>query len=266
LALSFKPAFSRGLILYFNRTYTSKWADPDSAKSLLNLFLPFKTSGGADDWDQHVTVGFSYSLPLSLNIYTEIGYNDTPAPGLKEFISNFSHTLAFTAGLRKGISIPKFENVQSEILFEYTHLQMSPFYSQFLHSNNFYMHHQITQGYTNKGQWLGAGIGTGGNSQFLGYKIYYPSGSSNTFIYRYNYDNDFLIRETTPSQGYPPTKVAYAIWREKTALAIGIQSRFFLTNYLSLSGEFTYTGILHPYYDETNINNFHLSLAFSMSM
>jgi hypothetical protein len=228
--------------------------------------LPFKSSGGADDWDQHATVGFDYLLPQSINIYAEIGYNDTPAPDIENLISNFTHTMAFTIGLKKELLVSREKNIFSELMFEYTHLGMSPFYSQFLWSNNFYMHHLIIQGYTNKGQWLGSGTGTGGNSQYLGYKIYYPTGVSGIYIYRYNHDNDFLLRQTTPSQGYPPTKIESTIWREKTSLAVGIQSYYFFTNYLSLSGEFAYVCVLHPLYTKPNNNNFYLSLAISMDI
>jgi hypothetical protein len=58
-------------------------------------------------------------------------------------------------------------------------------------SSTFYAHHIVTQGYTNQGQWLGTGIGTGGNSQYLGFKLYFLKGYGQFFIQRRNPDLDY---------------------------------------------------------------------------
>jgi hypothetical protein len=259
LSMAFSPSFLPGFSIFYNRTYNSKFI-PESAETVVELFRFFRTSGGSDVWDQHITAGFEYLLPLvALDIYAEIGYNDTPGTTMSKLIKNISHTLAFTAGLKKGIPISTVKNIYSEILFEYSHLEMTPFYSQFYSSNSFYMHHQITQGYTNKGQWLGAGIGTGGNSQYLGFKVYYPKGFSKIFLYRYNTDNDFLVRETTPHQGYPSGK-NLKTHRERTYLTIGLEDCYFLTKNLSLLGEISFSEIFSALYDDTNLHNFHLAL------
>jgi hypothetical protein len=60
-----------------------------------------------------------------------------------------------------------------------------------MRSTTFYAHHLITQGHTNQGQWLGAGIGTGGNSQYLGFKLYFSRGYGSFFIQRRNPDLDY---------------------------------------------------------------------------
>lgn len=259
ISMAFAPSFLPGFSVFYNRTYNSKFI-PESAETVLELFRFFRTSGGSDVWDQRITAGFEYLLPLvSLNIYAEIGYNDTPGTSISRFIKNISHTLAFTAGLKKGIPLSITKNIYSEIFFEYSHLEMSSFYSQFYSSNSFYMHHQITQGYTNKGQWLGAGIGTGGNSQYLGFKVYYPKGFSKIFIYRYNTDNDFLMRETTPGQGYPIGK-NLETHRERTYLTVGFEDCYFLTENLSLLGEISFNEIFSALYNDTNLHNFHLAL------
>jgi hypothetical protein len=265
LSFAFAPSFLPSFSIFFNRIYNSKFI-PESAETVLELFRFFRTSGGSDIWDQRLTAGFEYFLPMvGLNIYTEIGYNDTPGTSIPKYIKNISHTLAFTTGLKKSIPLSTTKNVYSELLFEYSHLGMSSFYSQFYSANSFYMHHQITQGYTNKGQWLGAGIGTGGNSQYLGFKVYYPKGFSNFFIYRYNPDNDFLLRETTPSQGYPSGK-NLETHRERTYLTFGFADCYFLTKNLSMVGEISFNEIFAAFYDNTNLHNFHLSLNVALHL
>jgi hypothetical protein len=265
LSFAYAPSFLPGFCIYFNRIYTADWV-PSSALTLLHLIIPnMIKEGGADIWDQHFSLGFDYFFPkVNFDLYAEIAYNDTPGISLEKLISNFSHTIAFTAGIKKGITISNIRNIHSEIIFECTYLEMSTFYSQFYWSNNFYMHHEIVQGYTNRGQWIGAGIGTGGNSQYLGYKVYYTKGFFNIFLYRFNNDNDFMIRETTPSQGYPYGKSGINVHNQKTTLTVGLESCYFLTKNLSLTGEIAFNEIFHNFYDDSNLHNFRLALNIKM--
>jgi hypothetical protein len=48
----------------------------------------------------------------------------------------------------------------------------------------------VTQGYTHKGQVIGAGIGPGGNAQGIGVDLYAPWGKAEMFIQRDVRDND----------------------------------------------------------------------------
>jgi hypothetical protein len=261
LAFAYSPSFLPGFTVFFNQTYTAKWV-PESFFTLVDLFLPFHDEGGKDEWDIHAGAGFDYFLPqASINFYAEVYYNDTPAPGILSFISNFSHTISFTLGFKKGISINKNKNIYGELIFEYTHLEMSTFASQYLWANTFYMHHIITQGYTNRGQWIGAGIGTGGNSQFLSFNIIYPKGFFQFIISRYNPDNDFLIRHTTPYPAYPDTPIENAFWTNKTILELGVKTFFSSSKYLNLLGGIFFSPVLNNNYGEFNIYNFHLELG-----
>ena len=267
LAFAYAPSFLPGLTVFFNETYIAKWI-PESANTLIDLFLPFRNWGGADKWDIRVSAGFDYFLPqANIKIYAEIGYNDTPAPDLKEYLSNFSHTIAFTAGFKKGIKIFNSKKIFGELLFEYTHIEMSPFASQELWANTFYMHHITTQGYTNRGQWLGSGIGTGGNSQFLAFKIFYPNGASRIFISRYNPDNDFIIRHTTPGPGYPGKPILETdLWNHKTVLAFGVNSNYFFSKFCNLTLDVIYSPILNIHYDNLTSHNFHIAIGNKISL
>jgi len=260
LAFAYAPSFLPGFSVFFNETYTSKWI-PESAMTIIDLFLPFRNQGGGDVWDLRVSAGFDYFLPkASVNFYAEIGYNDTPAPSLKVFLINFSHTIAFTAGFKKGFKINNDKKIYGELLFEYSHIEMSPFASQELWANTFYMHHEITQGYTNRGQWIGAGIGTGGNSQFLAFKVFYPKGSSQIFAARHNPDNDFVLRHTTPDAHYPPKASSETVlWNHKAVLAFGINSNYFFSYFYNLKLEITYSPILNNHYNSATLHNFHIS-------
>ena len=79
---------------------------------------------------------------------------------MAEFYSN-KNTLSI---LSKVIPISPKKEIYSVLHFEWNNTEMSQDF-QLQWPYNFGFHHQITQGYTNKGQWLGSGIGYGGNKQ-----------------------------------------------------------------------------------------------------
>ena len=118
--------------------------------------------------------------------------------------------------------------------------------------NNFYAHHKVTQGYTNEGQYLGAGIGGGGNSQFLSYKLFYPKGSSELFVYRINPDLNYsyFLAPRDSSVAKPNDYVKASI---RAIVNIGISSQYYFTNNLSLKGSFVFS-------DEHNPTNFNSNL------
>jgi hypothetical protein len=110
-----------------------------------------------------------------------------------------------------------------------------------------YFHHQMIQGYTNRGQWIGAGTGWGGNSQYLEFKLYYPKGSSSLFIHRNNPDNNFIYSKAIYEAATPELENQFfKSW--KANFAIGINTNYFLTNVLSLGGGVVYNFIINPQY------------------
>lgn len=106
---------------------------------------------------------------------------------MAEFYSN-KNTLSI---LSKVIPISPKKEIYSVLHFEWNNTEMSQDF-QLQWPYNFGFHHQITQGYTNKGQWLGSGIGYGGNSQYLDYVIYYPKGKTKIYFTRNNPDNNYI--------------------------------------------------------------------------
>jgi hypothetical protein len=121
-------------------------------------------------------------------------------------------------------------------------------------ATTFYAHHIITQGHTNRGQWLGAGIGTGANGQYIGFKTFYKKGFFNIFIQRENSDNDYI----------------WFIGRSKGAefsaiLSFGVENLYKFTDFLSLFTKIVYSEIFNPLYnitgDTRRDGNFHLSAA-----
>jgi hypothetical protein len=125
--------------------------------------------------------------------------------------------------------------LKGEILLEISNLEGSQDYDRVIsHDTTFYSHHVITQGHTNQGQWLGAGIGTGGNSQYLGFKLYFPKGYGNLFVQRRNPDLDFTWY--IDSKRYNWLKEAE--YNIRAFLDFGLSLQYFITPSLGISGLF----------------------------
>ena len=184
------PGIFKGLSIGFNRTMLSKWNEMDSY-GLFRIFIPIM-NGGHDAADQRFSMTFDYLLPIAgLDIYLEWARNDF-SPNMDYVIRYPFHTQGWTFGTQKAF---KFKDKYGlKILLELTYLECSADYDRLINwYSTFYSHGEILQGYTNKGQWLGAGIGTGGNSQYLGIDFYFPKGSATIFGLRNNPDLDYTM-------------------------------------------------------------------------
>lgn len=248
------PGIFDGLSIGINRTMLSKW-DDKSTYSLFKIYDFMNTSsGGKDENDQRFSFTFDYSLKgANADIYLDWGRNDYSP---KSYILRYPfHTQGWTLGGRKTFTVS--DSVKMELLIEVTSLECSADYDRLIPCyTTFYAHHIITQGYTNKGQWLGAGIGTGGNSQYLGFKLYYPKGSSNFFIQRVNPDLDYsMFLDKNDENAETSIRVL---------LSLGYEQDYFITQNLKLNGKVVYTRDENPLNDdklETLRNNVNVALG-----
>ncbi|GAB1484329.1 hypothetical protein MASR2M78_31470 [Treponema sp.] len=260
LSLAYAPSFLPGLTLAANRSYLAPW-EAESAASLGSLFFVNLDQGGAQDvWDQRASLSASYLLPSAgIEIYGELGINDY-GPSFFGYLRYPFHSMVYLGGLRKTFEFKKYPEVRGELLFEWCNLELSQDF-QFQWPATFYMHHQMVQGYTNDGQWLGAGIGTGGNSQFLGYKLYHEKGSSEVFIQRTNPDNDFLYRLTIMDEN------SSYISRNKdfrTDTAFRFKTRYYFSNQISINTGLILLLIQNRLYDSVGCQKQTMNMALEL--
>lgn len=119
------------------------------------------------------SIFFRYSMPKDrAEIYGEFGRGDRlPTPWS---LTEDTIPLGYVVGLRKWMKLRGQNHI--EVSMELSHLQLpdprlifnanNPFSAA--KTNSWYTNAQIRHGYTHSGQLLGAGIGPGGNSQFMG--------------------------------------------------------------------------------------------------
>ncbi|MDD2284132.1 MAG: hypothetical protein PHQ11_01845 [Paludibacter sp.] len=247
LSIAYAPSFFTGLTLMANRVFMCQW----EYKSLLSVpdlfFIPLNIHGGRDTWDQRASIGFSYLLPGSgFEVFTEIGLNDY-SPGLDGYIRYPFHSLVYTSGMRKSLDLILFnKSLRGELLLEITNLEVSQDF-QLDGTSTFYAHHQIRQGYTNKGQWLGAGNGTGGNSQYLGFKLYHSKGLFNIFLHRQNPDNDYIYQFSVGTENTESVKENIRDF--KAVMSIGIGGVYFIRPGIQFKAGISYITEHNPLYN-----------------
>jgi hypothetical protein len=188
--ISYEPSFMPGFSVGFHRTMLSKWADQNWG-GMLTLVWPFMSdSAGGDRNDQRASFSFDYVLPAAgFEAYWEWGRNDY-SPNLDFIIRYPFHTGAWTFGARK-LFRSNGDAMWGLLEAELTNLEVSHDY-EFLWPTSFYGHNIVSQGFTSEGQWLGAGIGTGGNSQRIAYTLYCPKGKISVHAQRLQKDSDYV--------------------------------------------------------------------------
>ena len=258
LFAAYKLPFFDGLTFGINRTMLTKWKDRN-AYAFFTLLIPFmKTQAGYDQNDQRASIFIDYYIPKGgIDLYFEWGKNDYNS-GFDNLIRYPFHTQAITAGFKKTIEFKNTSSIYGQFLCELTFIESSMDYHFFYDwggsGNDFYTHHIITQGYTNKGQYLGAGIGAGGNSQFASYKLFYPKGSTEVFLYRINPDLNYSYflapRDKTSKE--PNNLVKSSI---RAIVNIGVSSIYQITNDILIKGTFIFSDEHNPLNSNTNLKN-----------
>jgi hypothetical protein len=245
LAIAYGVPFLPGLTIGLNRIMLSKWNDIDY-QSIFTLLWPFmEIAAGSDRRDQRASVILDYLLPIAgINIYLEWARNDY-SPG-DNFIRYPFHSTGYTFGIKKALSLPK--QFRGEIVFEITDLDASQDYDRTINFfSTFYSHHITTQGHTNRGQWLGAGIGTGGNSQFLGFKLYFQKGYGQIFVQRRNPDLDYTW--FIDSRKYPMTSDRTKYIAEsnmRTFLDFGFSALYYINRNLYATNSIVFRDEYNP--------------------
>lgn len=188
LTVAYAPPLIKSLSIGLNRTMLSKWKSNDYFAFLTLLNPSNNISAGQDERDQRFSMSIDYlSIDGNLRLYFEWARNDFSTNN--DFTISYPyHSQGYTVGTEKFWNINDFQ--KSTISFEMTSLESSRDFD-FIWPTTFYAHHIITQGYSNGGQWLGAGTGTGGNSQIVTIKVFSRKTAYSLFLQRRNVDNDY---------------------------------------------------------------------------
>jgi len=258
IVVAYSPDWLDGLTVGGTRVF-QRYV-PDGGLPLGEYFLVFQglmKSGqisstrpdGTDERDQLLSVFGRWVFAESgAEAYFEWARNDHSVD-ITDFLQEPEHSQGYTLGLQKVTS--RSERRMVVLNAELTHLEASPTF-QLRPRATYYEHSVVTQGYTHKGQILGAWVGPGGNSQYLGVETFERWGSASFFIQRQVHDND-----------------AFWEWAEATgssfdnhdvSLDIGVSGIVFRGDF-EIGGGVTFTRELNRYFFGPKLNNVNLSLS-----
>ncbi|MCK9169276.1 MAG: capsule assembly Wzi family protein [Treponema sp.] len=243
LSLAYAPSFIKGFTIGFNKVCLSKWGK-DSWKYL----NPFYDTNDYEDQKASITTNFL--LPKgNIELYSELAIDDYFQGGFIQGLSRYPFdSLSAVFGFKKSFSFYNLNKIKGEIIFEFCSCEEPWNKVSAKQKYAFNFHYQITQGYTNKGQAIGTSLGNGGNGQYFCFKLFFPKGESNFYLYRFNPDDTYMyFTENNENQYY------------KGELVLGTKIIYYVLPSISIGGGLGYDWIINPYYATSNIsyiNNF----------
>ena len=277
MSASYSPSFIPGFTFGLNRIFMTKWK-AENLKYIARLFTSSRgnATGTGNEEDQKFSIFADWQFPkIGFEVYGEFGRDDFSS---NEDTNPF-HTAIYTIGAKQSVPIkltkffPKWKNavdLSSEIIFEWNNFEMSQDFQLQWQYLGYYAHGSISQGYTNKGQIIGAGSGAFGNSQFLGWRIYYPKGSTMLYFHRFCPNNNSVLskgvdtasdvsKATGPGDG-----TIYSTWYAnfETYFVLGFNTNFFASKNMDLSLGFNYIKIRHYHYEDLTKRNYNINAGF----
>jgi hypothetical protein len=258
IALGYSPSFIEGLTLGATRVFYS--IVPADGVPVGEYFAVLRglrkerlatqqNPTGDDDHDQLLSLFFRWVLTDDgFEVYAEWARNDHSWK-VSDFLLEPEHSQAHTVGLQK--AVPLSDNRLLAFRAELTHLERSTTF-QVRDTPTYYAHSIVTQGYTHRGQIIGAGIGPGGNSQHIGADLYAPWGRTGVYLERQVHDND-----------------AYYVWAEANnaefcchdvSIHLGSEALFFVGDF-DLGAGFIATHEYHRNFFGLDLWNLNLSLS-----
>jgi hypothetical protein len=195
LALTWQPKWVPGLFIGLTRS--SQLYHSDLSK--VGDYLPFfssTTKSSADEpkekKDNRSSVFMRWLWPEEhAEVYFEYGHNNNTGSVRNQALEN-SRQRAYIFGMRKMLPFNQSKEENLMVTVEVTQLQeTSP--TDIGNAESWYINKYVRQGYTNRGEILGAGIGPGGNLQSV--DVSWVSGLKRLGIQveRYVHNNDFYF-------------------------------------------------------------------------
>ena len=246
------PKGMKDLELGFTRHFSLYWpAGGPSSDELLMVFIPMEkvdlitpeNPTGDDAADQMASIFFRWKFPRSrTELYGEWGRGDH-SRDLRDLLLEPEHASAWLVGLQRAF------RVQDQKLWrlsaEFLTLGSARTSSLRAPASAFYVHHIVKQGYTQRGQVMGAGIGPGSSQLWLAVDRFAPWGKVGAAFMRTAYDNNRFLaqpRSFTALEVEPSFALDALVFRGPLDIQAGA----------------TFSRLLNKWYvegnDETNVN------------
>lgn len=193
IAIVYHPPGERNLSLGFARGSVMRADDrKDIARRLFGIF------GVGDDPDAIRSLFARWVFPRDgVEVYAEWAHHDFTS--LRDFLLEPQRSQGYTLGLQWIRPLGEDSAPSLRLQAEVTDLEQgSPPVPPHLDQGSFYTSATVPQGYTHRGQVLGAAIGPGASSQFLAADFLSSRFDLGLFFQRVRWDNDALYQRPPP--------------------------------------------------------------------
>ena len=190
LSVAYSPKWIEGFSLGANRVFYKTWGDfsfQDYISSIIRYNSPDDVAVGNDELDQTASLTMRWVFrEVGFETYLEFAKNDF---GGNVFRSEPEHARAITLGFIKLLDYQDFN-----IMLNYEHTTLGqPKNFLYRRYNRYYSHNIVRNGYTHRGQLLGAGIGPGSNSDWFDAKVYFDKSMIGATMQRIRFDDDYFF-------------------------------------------------------------------------
>jgi hypothetical protein len=184
-SLVFEPAFARGLFLGVNRMYLAHWEPGNRIDMLVQPYLSVRDNPPGDN--QLFSLYARWVHPgAGFEVYGEWAREDHWG-AWKDLLLEPDHSQAYMLGFQK---LGRLGSARLRWFGELAHLQAAAPARAGRGAITFYTHSQLTQGFTHRGQLLGAWIGPGSDAQVLGLERVTDARTTGLMVERVRFDDD----------------------------------------------------------------------------
>lgn len=231
LVFNYSPSVISGLHLGFTRTAFSYYPEGGPGFSDLVMALRLSQPDNVDDPDKafHSMMSFfgRWVFPgAGFELFAEWGRNDNRRR-FRDFIAEPEFNRGYVLGFIKNFDISTNRKIQLNT--EITNVENSSVTSQQRDFNTWYEHEVIRQGFTNRGQVLGANIGPGSSTQIMRLSYYERRGMIGVSAQRVAMYNDRFHRfRETYRNLHPWPQYWFMIDRHMVQMNYGFHALAFL--------------------------------------
>jgi len=186
LFLAYTPSFLENLTIGFNKALY-KQTNRFSSQDIISVIKVLDTATFNGQFDQIASATMEWKFPaVGFRAYMEFAFNDYG--GAYKWIEP-EHSRAYTVGFEKYTQFKNEDHLN--ITYEHTNLSRNHTY-MWRAEPTFYIHSVNRQGYTNRGQLIGAGIGPGANSDMFQVKYLHRNHIFGLGTQRIEYNKDYF--------------------------------------------------------------------------
>lgn len=265
VTVGYRPGFLKGVSFGAHRILYKTWSrnglEPDDfIATFINNTKDYDTPTPIgllnDVYDQMASFMIRWTYPeVGFEFYTEYARNDYPG-NIFDFFRQPDRSRAYVLGFIQTFDF----NNGNVFKITYENTTLSANQTQLVNSigsPTYYTHHLVEQGFTHRGQIIGASIGPGSNTDLIRANYYDQKGMLGLQIQRIRFNDDYILNKFAGQGQY----------LGDFEMSIGINyQRFF--DRLSINGTLIYSYRYRWYYIRFNDTpNFHfgLNLVYRLS-